>query len=273
LLGQAHVSGRAGGAGENEHQPETPLLVLADRDRLVQVVINLVQNALKFTPEDGAITVTVAQENHRHAGVTVRDTGPGIPPECLEKIFDPFFRVAATRRTAKGLGLGLSIVRTLVELHGGTIEARCADSGGAELHFTLPLRFGKESGTVTSDQHRCILVVDDDKDIRDLLEDRLCAMGYQVETETDGLRALKAAASGRFSGMILDIGLPSLDGMEVLKQIRQSDDRLPIIMVTASGAKETAIKAISLGAQGYLLKPFDVEELQQVIASCLRGGC
>ena len=250
--------------------PDVPLLVLADRDRLVQIVINLVQNALKFTPEEGAIIVTVAKENHRHAGVTVRDTGPGIPSESLEKIFDPFFRVAATRTTAKGLGLGLSIVRTLVELHGGTIEARRPEGGGGELHFTLPLRFAAGSGSAASDSGRWILVVDDDKDIRDLLEDRLRAMGYQVETETDGLRALKAAGSGRFSGLILDIGLPSLDGLEVLKQIRQSDERLPIIMVTASGAKETAIKAINFGAQAYLLKPFDVEELQEVITSCFR---
>ena len=251
--------------------PDVPLLVLADRDRLVQIVINLVQNALKFTPEEGAITVTVGKENHRHAGVTVRDSGPGIPSESLEKIFDPFFRVAATRTTAKGLGLGLSIVRTLVELHGGTIEARRPEGGGGELHFTLPLRLAASSGSAASDSGRWILVVDDDKDIRDLLEDRLLAMGYQVETETDGLRALKAVASGRFSGMILDIGLPSLDGMEVLKQIRQSDERLPIIMVTAAGAKETAIQAISLGAHAYLLKPFDVEELRRVIGSWFRG--
>jgi CheY-like chemotaxis protein len=243
--------------------------VWADRDRLVQIVINLVQNAMKFTPEEGGITVTVGKENHRHAGVTVRDTGPGIPSDCVEKVFDPFFRVAATRTAAKGLGLGLSIVRTLVELHGGTIEARCAEGGGAEFHFTLPLRVAAESAAATGAPRR-ILVVDDDKDIRELLEDRLRAMGYLVDTETDGLRALKAVGSGRFAGMILDIGLPSLDGMEVLKQIRQSDERLPIIMVTASGAKDTAIKAISLGAQAYLLKPFDVEELQQVIASCFR---
>ena len=251
--------------------PDVPLLVWADRDRLVQIVINLVQNAMKFTPEEGGITVTIRRENHRHAGVTVRDTGPGIPPDCLDKIFDPFFRVAATRTAAKGLGLGLSIVRTLVELHGGTIEARSPEGGGAELYFTLPLRVATESAVVPGASRR-ILVVDDDKDIRELLEDRLGAMGYLVETETDGLRALNAAGSGRFTGMILDIGLPSLDGMEVLKQIRQSNEQLPIVMVTASGAKDTAIKAISFGAQAYLLKPFDVEELQQVIASCFRVG-
>jgi CheY-like chemotaxis protein len=247
-----------------------PLLVWADRDRLVQIIINLVQNAMKFTPEEGGITVSVGKENHRHAGVTVRDTGPGIPPDCLEKIFDPFFRVTATRTMAKGLGLGLSIVRTLVELHGGTIEARRPDGGGAELHFTLPLRVAVDSTISAPGTPGRILVVDDDKDIRQLLEDRLRALGYVVETETDGFRALKAAASGRFTGMILDIGIPSLDGMEVLKQIRQTDDQLPIIMVTASGAKDTAIKAISFGAQAYLLKPFDVQELEQVLRTCFR---
>jgi CheY-like chemotaxis protein len=200
----------------------------------------------------------------------VRDTGPGIPPDCLEKIFDPFFRVTATRTMAKGLGLGLSIVRTLVELHGGTIEARRSDEGGAELHFTLPLRVAPELATTPPGTFRRILVVDDDKDIRQLLEDRLRALGYLVETETDGLRALKAVSSGRFAGMILDIGIPSVDGMEVLKQIRQYDEHLPIIMVTASGAKDAAIKAISLGAHAYLLKPFDVEELEQVMQSCFR---
>ena len=113
-------------------------------------------------------------------------------------------------------------------------------------------------------------MVDDDKDIRELLEDRLSARGYQVETETDGLRALDAIHSGRFSGLILDIGLPSLDGMEVLKQIRQKDQQMPIIMVSASGAKESAVRAIGLGAQAYLLKPFDVDELHQVMESCFR---
>jgi len=251
--------------------PDVSLLVWADRDRLFQIIINLVQNAMKFTPEEGRITVTVRKDNHRHAGVSVRDSGPGIPPEFLDKIFDPFFRVKQSRTQVKGLGLGLSIVRTLVELHGGTIEARSPDGGGAELYFTLPVRVSMESRVQTAlGSIPRVLVVDDDKDIRQLLEDRLRARGYQVETETDGLRALDAVHSGRFSGLILDIGLPSLDGMEVLKQIRQKNQQLPIIMVTASGAKESAVRAIGLGAQAYLLKPFDVEELQHVVESYFR---
>jgi signal transduction histidine kinase len=251
--------------------PSVPLLVWADRDRLFQIIINLVQNAMKFTPEEGRITVTVQQDNHRHAGISVRDTGPGIPAEFLDKIFDPFFRITQSRTAVKGLGLGLSIVRTLVELHGGTIVARRPPGGGAELYFTLPVRvsLGNRVQTAPGSVPR-ILVVDDDKDIRELLEDRLRARGYQVETETDGLRALDAIHSGRFSGLILDIGLPSLDGMEVLKQIRQKDQQMPIIMVSASGAKESAVRAIGLGAQAYLLKPFDVDELHHVMESCFR---
>ena len=119
--------------------PPVPLMVWADRDRLIQIVTNLVQNAVKFTPEGGSIMVTVRQENQTLAGVSVRDTGPGIPPEFLDQIFDPFFRVKQARSGMKGLGLGLSIVRTLVELQGGTIVARSEPGQGAELSFTIPL--------------------------------------------------------------------------------------------------------------------------------------
>jgi signal transduction histidine kinase len=252
--------------------PAVPLLVWADRDRLFQIVINLVQNAMKFTPEGGRITVTVEQDSHRHAGISVCDTGPGIPADYLEKIFDPFFRIKQSRTGVKGLGLGLSIVRTLVELHGGTIEARNGQEGGAELFFTLPLRVpidqsvrGRDAGIPR------ILVVDDDKDIRQLLVDRLRAKGYEVHAEADGVQALEAVRAERYSGMMLDIGLPSIDGMEVLRQIRQTDQQLPIIMMTASGAKESAVRAIGVGAQAYLLKPFDVDELQQIVESWFRS--
>jgi CheY-like chemotaxis protein len=253
--------------------PADPLLVWADRDRLFQIVINLVQNAMKFTPEEGRITVTVGPDSSRHAGISVRDTGPGIPQEYLDKIFDPFFRVKQSRTGIKGLGLGLSIVRTLVELHGGTIEARSPQDGGAQLYFTLPLRFSSAlSGRPFGDGVPHVLVVDDDKDIRQLLEDRLRAKGYDVTAESDGMRALEALRAHRFSGVILDIGISPFDGMALLKQIRRRGLRIPVLIVTASGTGESAIQAIEAGAQAYLVKPFDVDELQQIVESWFRAA-
>jgi signal transduction histidine kinase len=109
--------------------------------------MNLTQNALKFTPEGGRVIVTVRQENQLLAGVSVRDTGPGIAPDLLDQIFEPFFRVKQSRSGPKGLGLGLSIVRALVEWQGGTIVARSEPGCGAELYFTIPLCLLR-SGTV-----------------------------------------------------------------------------------------------------------------------------
>jgi len=240
-----------------------PLIVWADRDRLFQIVTNLVQNAVKFTPESGRITVTVTTENARAAKITVQDSGPGIPPEFIDKVFDPFFKLKARTET-KGLGLGLSIVRTLVELHGGAIEARTGKDEGAEFSVTLPLWSPPDlhvKGTIN--RMAPVLVVDDDPDIRQYLEDRLRAKGYEVRSESDGLQAMEAVCTETFSGMILDIGLPSIDGMELLKRIRQRDQQVPIVMVTASGAR--AVRAIGMGAQAYLLKPFHAGELEQVV--------
>jgi signal transduction histidine kinase len=245
--------------------PPAPLMVWADRDRLIQIVMNLVQNAVKFTPEGGSIMVTVRQENQTLAGVSVRDTGPGIPPEFLDQIFDPFFRVKEVRSGIKGLGLGLSIVRTLVELQGGTIAARSELGRGAELYFTIPLlpTIAEPLGSTSADAPR-ILIVDYDPDIRQLLQDCLRATGYRVQSAVDGVRALEAVQSETFEGMILDIDIPSMDGMDVLRQIRRWDQQIPIVMVTASGSKELAVRAIGMGAQAYMLKPFDVDELQRV---------
>ena len=245
--------------------PPAPLVVWADRDRLIQIIMNLVQNAVKFTPEGGSITVTVRQENQMLAGVSVRDTGPGIAPEFLDQIFDPFFRVKQVRSGIKGLGLGLSIVRTLVELQGGTIAARSEPGQGAELYFTIPLlpTIATSPSIASADAPR-ILVVENDPDTRQLVQDRLRVMGYRVQSEIDGVRALEAVQAEMFEGMILNIGIPSMDGMDVLRQIRRLDQQIPIVMVAASGAKESAVRAIGMGAQAYLLKPFDIAELQRV---------
>ncbi len=243
------------------------VVVWADRDRLIQTVVNLVQNAIKFTPPGGTVSVACEVTNHRMAAVLVRDTGPGIASEYLDKIFDPFFRIQQGQRTApKGLGLGLSIVKTLVELQGGEVAARNRPEGGAELSFTIPIHAVKapplpESQLIGQE----ILVVDDDTDIQQLLHDRLRAGGYRTFSAFDGRQALAILHSREFDGMILDIGIGQIDGLEVLRQVRLTNQNLPIIMITASGSRELAVKAIGLGAQAYLLKPFDAGELRQTM--------
>lgn len=250
------------------HYPDTDLIVWADVDRLIQILTNLVQNAIKFTQEEGEIVIRVVQDSPHFAGIAVQDTGPGIPPEALGKIFDPFFRVGQERKhVPKGLGLGLSITKTLVELHGGKISVRSELGKGTEFYCTLPLRpalDGPHEGSARTSGRR-VLVADDDPDIRQLLSDRLHAYGYLAETAVDGAHALKIMQGEAFDGLILDIGMPDMDGLDVLQQIRDRDLRMPVIMVTASGSKERAVQAVSRGAQAYLLKPFDPMELQQVI--------
>jgi DNA-binding response OmpR family regulator len=110
--------------------------------------------------------------------------------------------------------------------------------------------------------------VDDDPDIRQFLMDRLGSYGYVVETANDGREAFDALRKGSYNGLILDIGLPEIDGMEVLHQIREDMPTLPVMMVTASGSKERAVQAVNLGAQAYLLKPFDAEHLKQMVEQC-----
>lgn len=249
------------------HCVDTEVVVWADRDRLIQTVVNLVQNAIKFTPPGGTVSVACKSLNHSTATILVQDTGPGIAPECLDKIFDPFFRIQQGQRTApKGLGLGLSIVKTLVELQGGEVAACNRPEGGAELSFTIPIHAAKALPLREPrllGQH--ILVVDDDTDIQQLLHDRLKAGGYQTCSAFDGRHALTLLESQEFDGMILDIGIGQIDGLEVLRRVRVGNQRLPIIMITASGSQELAVRAIGLGAQAYLLKPFDAGQLQQTM--------
>jgi DNA-binding response OmpR family regulator len=160
--------------------------------------------------------------------------------------------------------LGLSIVRTLVELHGGTIVARSEPGQGAELSFTIPLLSAMGLPRSSTAEVPRILVVEDDPDIRHLLQERLQIMGYRVQSAVDEVQAVELMRGERFQGMILDIAVSSLDGMDVLRHIRTWDQQIPIVILAASDSKEAAVRAIGMGAQAYMLKPFDVDELQRV---------
>lgn len=253
------------------HYPASTLIVWVDRDRLIQILTNLVHNAIKFTPADGRIEVSLSVSDTGTATIRVRDTGPGIPPEALEKIFDPFYQTAQGRQHAtkgQGLGLGLSIVKTLVELHSGRIDVWSEPGQGSEFSVTLPLIPAAPSVSVHDGPvSKRLLIVDDDPDIRQLLADRLVVEGYETEMAVDGIQALKAMQEGRFAGVLLDIGLPHLDGLEVLRQVRRWNQQTPIVVVTAAQSKDLAVRAISLGAQAYVLKPFDLSELHHAVRS------
>lgn len=251
------------------------LTVLADADQLSRVVTNLVDNAIKYTGEGGTVLIKVEAESRHFGKVSVIDTGEGIPAEAIPLIFDPSFRVSRPRKNSvRSHRLGLSIVKDLVERHGGKITVRSEVGKGSEFSFTIPSRPALEIKTPAPvSGTKRLLVADDDPDIRQLLSDRLTSDGYCVQTVADGREALLALDSGKFDGLILDIGMPGLNGLEVLQQIRERQPGFPVIMITAAEARERALVAIQAGAQAYLLKPFDATRLKEIVERWVGPSC
>lgn len=253
---------------------DVALTVWADPDRLSQILTNLVDNAIKYTPDGGLVSVDLSAEGRERARIAVRDTGQGIPPEAIPKLFDPFFRVQQQERSqTKGLGLGLAIVKDLVDLHGGAIAVRSEIGQGTEFTVSLPLRSTQDAaGGASPSARRTLLVVDDDPDICAVLQDRLLSEGFYVLTATDGRAALKAGEATTVDGVLLDIALPDMDGFAVLRQLRATQPTVPVIMMTAVEALDRAMAAVEAGAQGYLLKPFDAARVRQIIDRWFMAG-
>ena len=242
------------------------LTVHADADKISQILINLIVNAIKYTPYEGSIRVKLSRLDAHCARLTVEDTGEGISEKDLQNLFQPFFRVNRQHKSnVKGLGLGLSIVKQLIDLHHGSISVESELGKGTTFHVDLPLesttRVERELHT---ENGRRILVVDDDPDILELVADRLEGDGYHVQPAKTGQDALSALQQTVYDGVILDIGLPDIDGAKILEAIRQKYPHLPVVMVTASEAKERAMAAMKWGANAYLLKPFDPAQFKYV---------
>jgi signal transduction histidine kinase/ActR/RegA family two-component response regulator len=253
-----------------------PLIIRGDELRVEQIVSNLLTNALKYTPHGGKVDVRTERRDDR-ATILVSDSGVGIAPERIESIFELFSQAEnAIGRAQGGMGIGLNLVRNLVELHGGSVGATSdgVDKGST---FTVMLPLADEQDITTSAPRkreidpelvcpsRRIVIVDDNADIRDLLQIKLKKLGHSVETAADGYTGLRRITETRPDIAIIDIGMPGLDGYEVAKRVRERiDDPILLIALTGFGQADDKEKATEAGFDEHLTKPIRVEELQQI---------
>jgi PAS domain S-box-containing protein len=258
--------------------PSEPIDLDADPTRLSQVFSNLLTNAVKYTDRAGRIWLT-AERLSNHAVVTVRDTGIGIPAEHLPHVFEMFSQGApALERSQGGLGIGLSLVKGLVEMHGGTVEAYSDGPGkGSQFTVRLPVldtlaRPSVEpdpdaSASAASSPSR-ILVVDDNRDSVESLAMVLRLHGHQVQTARDGVEAVQAAAAFRPNLVLLDIGLPKMNGYEAARRIRHHDwgKRMVLVAMTGWGQDEDKRRALEAGFDHHMTKPVDPVALEKLVA-------
>ncbi|MEA5623715.1 AAA family ATPase [Nostoc sp. UHCC 0251] len=263
--------------------------VLGDANRLQQVFWNILSNAIKFTPTGGQVKIKLEQIGSQ-VQICVTDTGKGIAPEFLPYVFD-YFRQAdgATTRKFGGLGLGLAIVRHLVELHGGTVQAESlGEDRGATFTVRLPclqdeskgIKDAKDNSSLGEDQPLPlsgleILVVDDDADMREFLPFMLEQYGASVTAVASAIEALTALSQSQPNLIISDIGMPEMDGYMLMRQIRSLEPeqgrKIPAIALTAYAGEMDYQQAIAVGFQQHISKPVDPEELVKAIASLIKS--
>jgi CheY-like chemotaxis protein/two-component sensor histidine kinase len=268
--------------------------VLGDPQRLQQIVWNLLTNAVKFTPKGGRVDVIVQRVNS-HIEIVVHDSGIGIAPEFLPHLFERFRQAdASTTRTFGGLGLGLSIVKQLVELHGGSIRATSEGEGaGATFVVSLPLRAVRDDATLLREHPTAshipsgrpsevslagiaVVVVDDDADARELLQAVLRDAAAQVSTAASAAAGLELVKAQHPDVLISDIGMPERDGYQLIRDIRRlpstEGGRTPAIALTAFARSEDRTKAMLAGYQVHVSKPIEAQELVATVLSLAGHG-
>lgn len=253
--------------------PPRPVWVDADATRLAQVIGNLLSNAKKFTPARGRVSVALALGDDA-AEVAVRDTGVGIAPEQLEAMFEPFAQAdRSLARTQGGLGLGLALVKGLVELHGGQVRARSGGAGlGVEFTFTLPLAPSSATARAAAPEPptrpRSILIVEDNIDAGDSLAALLELEGHHVQVARDGTSAIALARTMTPDLVLCDIGLPDIDGYAVARALRSADPerRTRLVAVSGYALPEDLRRAAEAGFEAHLPKPPPLAELMALIA-------
>lgn len=262
--------------------PPTPVLVNGDSTRLEQVLMNLLDNASKYTPDGGHIQVWLHARERGHgpsAHVVVRDNGAGITPDVLPKIFALFMQAdVPIARSLGGLGVGLTMAQTLVSLHGGTITASSPGRGqGSEFEVILPAIEAETSADAARGQDRVtpsevrlkrrILLVEDNSDALEVLTDLFALWGHEVQAASDGLSAVDAALAMLPDIAFIDIGLPGIDGYEVARRIRADPKgrALKLVALTGYGAPEQRAQAVDAGFNLHLVKPVQPDGLAKLL--------
>jgi PAS domain S-box-containing protein len=255
--------------------PGEPLVIEGDPVRLAQVFSNLLNNAAKYTDSGGQIQLSARRDDDR-VEVSVHDNGHGISADLLPRVFDMFTQGAPRGCGRGGLGIGLTLVRILVGMHGGSVEANSPGAGGGStFRVRLPLVPGQAEGrtahaAATPLTSRCrVLLVDDNPDVADTLGRLLRMLGAEVEVVYDGPSALQALERFHPTAMILDIGMPGMDGYEVARRIRQHPQGrdITLIALTGWGQTEDRLRSRRTGFDHHLVKPADLEELQRLLGA------
>ncbi len=257
----------------------------ADATRLEQVVSNLLSNAARYTEPGGSIAVRVGREEvggQPWAVLRVRDTGRGIPRDMLDRVFDLFVQVdPSIDRSGGGLGLGLTLVKRLVGMHGGTVQALSAGPGqGSEFVIRLPLARearrpsrtmrSLSSPTTPLQPKRRVLVVEDRMAVRETLRVLLEGMGHEVAVATNGLEGITQALELLPDVAFVDVGLPGVDGYELARRVRAAREggALYLVALTGYGGPEAQAKALQAGFDLHLVKPLLEDDLLRVLESC-----
>ncbi|MDF3070353.1 MAG: Chemotaxis protein methyltransferase CheR [Polyangiaceae bacterium] len=270
---------------------ESEAILRGDSQRLQQVVWNLLTNAIKFTPKDGRIRVSL-RRNRSTLELTIADSGEGIPAHVLPKLFEPFYQLdSTTARRHAGLGLGLAIVRYLVELHGGSVEASSKGLGhGAAFTIRLPMspaisttlgitKIPTESFSATLPALPValtgtkVLVVDDEQDTRELVATILETAGAEVRVAPGATEAMEVFTSFMADVVVTDIGMPGRDGFDLLRAMREMDERrVPTIALTGRASEDDVTRATVAGFDLYLTKPVEPSKLVTTVADLVQAA-
>jgi CheY-like chemotaxis protein len=252
--------------------PDSGLPIDGDQDRIVQVFVNLITNAARYTPLSGHLAV-ISERVDGCVEICCEDDGPGVPADLMPTIFEPFTQgPMSIARPDGGLGLGLSLSRSLAELHGGRLRYEPVVPHGSRFVVSLPLATGAAAAEAVSPTEtvltpRRLLLVDDNADGLDMMRAALEMKGHEVQWARDGKAAVAVAAAFRPDVAVLDIGLPGIDGYELARALRAAQPRLRLIALTGYGQNSDAASAIQAGFDAHCTKPLTLAGLLDQIAA------